>query len=951
VRLRFRDLPIRWKLILIITFGCFLALLLAGITFVSYQAVFTRETLATQLQMMARIVGTNCAAALAFERPSDASETLSSLEGQTDLLGAAVYAPNGKLFASYSRPEKRFDIPSVPAEDSIVFARSWVGISDPIMLRGERLGTICLWANYDSVNAQIGSFLRHSLLVTLVVLIVAFLFSAQLQRSISRPLDELVRTSDAITGGQDFSLRVDIDRRDEIGRLVASFNRMLAEIERRDTDLRREIDERVRTAEALRQSEQEYRGVFENAHDAILILDPETEQVLESNDRACVLYGFEREEFLQTSMLSLSKDLTFGPRVARDLLRTGTPARFETTQFRKDGSEITVDVNCSALSYRGRPAILSLNRDVTERSRAEEALRRSEERYALAARAANDGLWDWDLVTGRFYFSPRWKEIVGHARDEIPEVPASWFDRVHSEDAADFRVQVDAHVKGLTSCIESEHRILHENGEYRWVLCRGIAVSDASREPVRLAGSMSDITDRKRAEARLVHDAFHDALTGLPNRALFLDRLSHVLSRRRQESTKDSYGVLYLDLDRFKVINDSMGHDVGDRLLTEIGRHLSSIVRPGDTAARLGGDEFAILLEDLKSPGDAEAVALRIEQELSRPIKVGGTEIYTRPSIGIALGDPRFEKPEELIRSADLAMYAAKKRGTGMIVYDSRMHEEVVGRMRLETELHVAIEQNQFFLCYQPMFALPGGELAGFEALVRWRHPERGVVPPAHFIPLLEETRLIVPLTRWILKSAWETLATFAVGRPASAPLLMTVNISAVHFAQADLVDEIRDAIGDPAADRSRQLGIEITESALMENPEAAERQLSALREMGIQTIVDDFGTGYSSLAYLSRLPFDKIKIDRTFVSRIGTDSSGLGIIRAIVVLAHDLKKLLVAEGVETTEQLLALEALGCEYGQGFLFSRPLQEDEARRLALCELAPAPDRWRHPPGTS
>ncbi|MCK6681993.1 MAG: EAL domain-containing protein [Thermoanaerobaculia bacterium] len=932
----FRDLPIRWKLILIITSGCFIALLLAGMVFVSYQVVVTRQMLADQLHMSAHIAGSACAAAIAFERPADASETLQSLELQRDLIAAAVFTQDDRLFASYVRPGQSFELPP-RSSASTVFAPDWIEVSNPVTEDGQQLGVIVLWADYSRVNEQLVTFLGHSAAVLLVVLLVAFAFSTRLQRSISEPVADLVRTADAITAGQDFSLRVEPGNRDEIGRLVASFNRMLAEIERRDSALRLEIEERVRTSEALRQSERDYRGLFENAHDAIVILDVENRVVLEANDRACELYGMTRSEFIGSSILARSKGPARGRSLATEVFTSGSAVRFQSTQFKKDGEELILDVIASAIHYRGEPAILSLNRDITEEHRAILALRRSEERYALAARASNDGLWDWDLVTGTLQLSPRWKEIVGLSDDEVSEVPASWLDRVHPSDAPDFASTIQAHVNGLTSCLESEHRILHRNGEYRWVLCRGMAVYEEGKA-IRLAGSMSDITDRKRAEARLVHDALHDSLTGLPNRLLFMDRLGHVL-RRRHESQPPNFAVLYLDLDRFKVINDSMGHDVGDRLLREIGKRLSEVVRASDTAARLGGDEFAILLEDLDSLSRLISVAQRIEAELSRPFLIGGTEIHTRPSIGIAPGDSQSDRPEELIRRADVAMYAAKRRGSGYSIYDEAMHEEVVGRMRLETELHSAIEQGQFFLQYQPIFALDGARLTGFEALLRWRHPERGVISPAQFIPMLEETRLIVPLTRWVLKAASSALDSWTADLPASAPLVMSVNISAVHFALSNIVDEIKQAVGEPVR-AGRRLGIEVTESALMENPDVAERQLEALRAMGVETSVDDFGTGYSSLAYLSRLPFDKIKIDRTFVSRIGSDTSGLGIVRAIVALAHDLRKELVAEGVETPEQLVALEALGCEHAQGFLFARPLPEAEARALVLRQLTEA-----------
>jgi diguanylate cyclase (GGDEF)-like protein/PAS domain S-box-containing protein len=795
----FRDLSLRKKLVVVIMAATLPALLLGGSVVVTYQVAFARRAMAEQLDTLAQIVGSNCTAALSFDKSGTAEEILAALRSEPDVVAAAVYRQDGRQFASFARPGIPMGIPTSAPATGTDFGPRRLSVSRSITLGGEALGTISLWASYERVELQLRSFLRMSAIVTTLALLAALFLAVRLQRLISEPVNRLVRTADSITERQDYSLRAERTGRDEVGRLVDSFNRMVAEIE---------------------------QGAA--------------------------------------------------------------------------------------------------------------ALRHSEERYALAAQAANDGLWAWDFVTERLFLSPRWKEILGNGLDELPDVVESWFSRIHPEDVTQVQRQLDLHLEGRTSCFECEHRILHRDGEYRWVLNRGLAVFDNNKRAVRMAGSMADITDRKQAEEKLVHDALHDALSGLPNRVLFRDRLEHVLGRDRR-GMACAFAVLYLDLDRFKIINDSLGHDAGDRLLSEIGRRLAEIVRPGDTAARLGGDEFAVLLEDLDCRASAIGIARRIIEGLTRSVTIGGEAVHTRPSIGIAFADAGASKAEELIRSADLAMYAAKRRGTGVEVYDRGMHAEVVGKMRVEAELHTAVERHQLFLCYQPIFSLRSGRLAGLEALMRWRHPERGVVSPAEFIPALEETRLIVPVTHWLIEEVLRHMQEWGRPRAGTKPLFVTINVSAVSFLHSNLVDDIKGALGRAQLGPG-SLGIELTESALMDDPAVAERQLAALRGMGVYTIIDDFGTGYSSLAYLSRLPFDKIKIDRSFVAGMGGPQDSLGIVRAIVALAHDLNKELVAEGVETQVQLHTLTALGCEFGQGFLLGRPVVEAQARELVAPHLA-------------
>jgi len=569
--------------------------------------------------------------------------------------------------------------------------------------------------------------------------------------------------------------------------------------------------------------------------------------------------------------------------------------------------------------------------DITEQKRAEEALRASEERYALAALSVNDGLWDWNLKTNEVYYSARWKDMVGCGEGEIGNDPDEWFRRIHPEDAQGVSSALTDHLEGRTPVFESEHRIRHKDRGYRWVLSRGIAVRNGDSLPYRMVGAQSDTTQRKLAEERLIHDALHDDLTGLPNRSLFQDRLAHRLRQSRREKDR-LFAVLFLDLDRFKVVNDSLGHQAGDELLVEVSRRLERAVRPGDTVARLGGDEFAILLEDVWDAGAAAHVAERVQRSLAQSIKLAGQEIVTGSSIGIALSATGYEKPEDVLRDADTAMYRAKSQGRGRHeVFDSAMHARAVTLLKLETDLRQAIEREEFVPHYMPIVSLESGRITGFEALARWNHPERGLVGPIDFIGVAEDAGLVIAVDRTILRQACRQLKAWHERFPESGRLTVSVNLSGKEFRQQDLVECVEQAIRDTGID-SACLCVEITENVLIESTEQASQMLGDLRRLGVQIYLDDFGTGYSSLSYLQRFPIDAVKIDRSFVKRMGPKREGHEIVRAIITLTHNLGMRVIAEGVETTDQLGELRMLRCGFGQGMLFSKPVAADDAAML-------------------
>ena len=469
-------------------------------------------------------------------------------------------------------------------------------------------------------------------------------------------------------------------------------------------------------------------------------------------------------------------------------------------------------------------------------------------------------------------------------------------------------------------------------------------------EDIRATAAQAEQAERERAEAeharaesereraeQFRYAAFHDALTNLPNRALLTENLKAVIARSKQE-TDYQFAVLFLDLDRFKNINDSLGHTIGDQLLVTIARRLEHSVREVDTVARLGGDEFAILLNGINHSDDAIQMTERIQKAISMPYSLSGHEVFTTPSTGIALGVTGYDDPEEILRDADTAMYHAKERGKACYeMFDQSMHARAVNLLRLETDLRRALEREEFFVHYQPIVSLETGTLSGFEALVRWQHPERGFISPAEFVSVAEDTRLIIPLGLWVLRESCRQMCQWQWQSPANSSLILSVNLSGKQLTQPDLVEQI-EMILEETHLNPRCLKLEITESVVMENAESAIAMLQGLKALGLQLSIDDFGTGYSSLSYLHRFPVDTLKIDRSFVSQMSMSNENAEIVRTIKTLATNLGMDVVAEGVETLEQLKQLAALECEYGQGYLFSKPVDAETATAL----IAKRPD---------
>src|SRR5580700_12027208 len=606
---------------------------------------------------------------------------------------------------------------------------------------------------------------------------------------------------------------------------------------------------------------------------------------------------------------------------------------------RNQSEDIVKALKMGANDYLTKPVdfAVALARIGTQLSHkhAQEQLKESEERYALAARGANDGLWDWNLVTNVIYFSPRWKAMLGCREEEIVDKPDEWFDRIHEGDRERVKEEIAAHQKGLTPHFESEHRVRHKDGTYRWILSRALAVRDQSGKPVRMAGSQTDITEGKVL----------DPLTNLPNRLLFLDRLGRLM-RHSKRHPDLLFAVLFLDLDGFKMINDSLGHLAGDQLLLSVSNRLESCLRLTDTVARLGetftmarlgGDEFTVLLDDLKDLGDAKLTADRLMKVLTGPFVLAGKEVFTSVSIGIALSNSAYESPDDMLRDADTAMYRAKSLGKARYeVFDADMRASLVARLQIETDMRHALERGEFRNFYQPIVALASGDIAGFEALLRWQHPTRGLLAPIEFIPVAEETGLIRELGWWNLREACRQISVWRASFIAHPYLTISVNLSAKQFLQPNLVEDIRKLLVELEVP-PEALRLEITESTVMADPSAAVEMLEKIKSLGIHLAIDDFGTGYSSLSYLHRFPLDTLKIDRSFISGMGDQGEGIEIARTILPMANNLRLDVVAEGIETVQQVSLLKKLQCKYGQGYYFSRPLSAEGIATLLAGDL--------------
>ncbi|TPV95861.1 MAG: EAL domain-containing protein [Myxococcales bacterium FL481] len=550
------------------------------------------------------------------------------------------------------------------------------------------------------------------------------------------------------------------------------------------------------------------------------------------------------------------------------------------------------------------------------------------ERFDLAVHGSNDGIWEWELRSDLAWFSARWLALLGYGPDELGASIDEWFHRVHPRDLSHLRSDLEAHLRGEKPAHEHEHRVRDKAGRYRWVLSRGVVQLDAAGEPRRIAGSLTDISHYRRREQNLRRQSQHDALTELPRRELFLQHLARALELSAEHNDY-CFTVLLVELDRFGMIHNSVGHRAADAVLARLARRLEACVRPDDLVARFGTQQFGILLENLDDSTEATKIAGRIHQSIREPFEVGDQTIYSTVSIGMTSSRRAYEHVEDIVTDVITAVGRAKERGHDRHeVFDTQMRIDATALLRLEMALRQAVEQREFVLYYQPIVSLPERKLTGFEALIRWRHPRRGIVPPSEFISVAENTGLIVPIGRWALTEAIEQLRNWRVEFDLDTDLSISVNLSSKQTTDPNLAAEIAQSLQSTQL-QPGTLKLELTESVLMANPDKGRRLLNELRALGLCVYIDDFGTGYSSLSYLHRLPVDGFKIDKSFVDALDGSPQSETIVRTIMNLAQNLSVDVVAEGIEREAQAEQLRALGCPLAQGFFFSRPLSAAEA----------------------
>ncbi len=797
------------------------------------------------------------------------------------------------------------------------------------------LGTSTIDEETNKAISKMSSVMSILIGTLVVTSILCILVAFRLARSITRPVGKLLEATRMISSGK-LGSTISYNDKNEFGELADHFNTMSQAVKDGYEKLQWEVAERKEVEFALSTSEKFLSTTFDSIRDPFCIFNPEFKIVMANE-----AYTEIQDKLIDEKTGKKCYDLLHGQSHAckkcavRKTLMSADPCATDRTLSIEGGSLISLEIyTYPIIDVKGNVShVIEYIRDVTDRKRTEVALKESEERYALASKGANDGLWDWNIKTNNIYFSSRWKSILGFPENEIKNKPEEWFERVHPEDRIQVKTEITAHINGHTPHFENEHRIMHMDGTYRWILSRGLAVRDGSGNAYRVSGSMTDINDRKMAEEQLMFDALHDVLTGLPNRLLFMDRLDHAVNREKRHKNY-LFAVLFMDIDRFKVLNDSLGHTIGDKMLIAVSKRLEDSLRPGDTVARLGGDEFSILLEDLKDRGEALFIAERIQDKLSVPFDLKGQEVFTSVSIGIVFNTTGYDHPENLLRNADIAMYHAKSNGSGRCeVFSLEMYTDAVERLQLETDMRQAIIQNDFVLHYQPILSARTGSIEGFEALVRWQHPEKALLLPGDFITHAEETGMIINIGEWVLEEACRQFSEWHKIFPTAKPLTISVNLSSKQLLPT-LVKKI-DQIIQLTELNPECLILEITETMIMENANAIGPILQQLKNMNIKIHIDDFGTGYSSLRYLHDFPVDALKIDRSFINGINNSREKMEIVNAIITLAHSMNMKVVAEGVETEEQLKQVRALKCEYLQGFLFSKPLDSENAERL-LCK---------------
>jgi diguanylate cyclase (GGDEF)-like protein/PAS domain S-box-containing protein len=689
-------------------------------------------------------------------------------------------------------------------------------------------------------------------------------------------------------------------QRQKIEKFYQQLQQNLKKLQQENHELKLELDR-------LGEREERFRQIAENVREVFFMISAQTDEILYISPAYEEVWGRSCESLYENPESWLGaihpEDSLQALATLETQFRTGDEFHEEYRIVRPDGSIRWIWVRAFPII----DAVGEVNRfvgiaeDITDRKQAEEAMRKSEEQFRLIFEMAPIGMAITTLDGKLERVNQSLCDALGYTKEEL--VSLTFAQIAHPEDREISIALEKKLLEGQESTFQIEQRYLAKDARVVDTLLTVTIVRDEHGNCLHFNNQIVDITERKKMERQLLHDALHDSLTGLPNRALFMDRLTQQLKKSKQKENYQ-FAVLFLDLDRFKIVNDSVGHLVGDRLLVEFARRLESCIRPTDTVARLGGDEFTILLENIKDVAETTIVAERIYEVLTLPFQINNYELFATTSIGIALSINGYEKPEDILRDADLTMYSAKEQGKARYeVFDRSMHERALNRLQLETDLRWGIERHEFLVYYQPITSLTTGKLAGFESLMRWQHPERGLISPGDFIPVAEETGLIIPLGSWLLKESCRQLKAWQSQYPLHPNLKISVNLSGKQLIDVNLIEQI-DRILEETGLEGKYLKLEITESILMDNLDIATKMLLELRKRHIQLSIDDFGTGYSSLSYLHRFPVNTLKIDRSFINEMESKEENSAIVKAIVTLAHMLNMDVVAEGPTQITQM-----------------------------------------------
>lgn len=706
----------------------------------------------------------------------------------------------------------------------------------------------------------------------------------------------------------------------------------------------RDITERKRTEVSLQASESALKDLFDNAPNGYHELDREG-RIVRINRTELEMLGYQLEEVIGRFAWEFVVESTARESILDKISGAKRLVPMELNFRRKDGSTVSVLLKDALIKdENGTITGIRANiQDITGRKQVEQALKESEQKYRLLGEGIMHQVWTAQPDGNLDYVNRRTLEYFGRTYSET--LGDGWQSLVHQEDLAE-SVEKWTHSLETGEDYATEFRLRRHDGEYLWFQVMATAGRDEDGDIIKWFGTNTDIDDRKKAEAQLSYFAGHDTLTNLPNRAKFMDHLARAV-RRAEHNSSFHFAVLFLDLDRFKIINDSLGHSIGDKLLIGIAERLKGCLRLNDIVARLGGDEFTVLLTRLSDSDDAVRVADRFLERLSEPFKIDNYEVFTSASIGIIVSDEVKRQPEDFLRDADTAMYRAKAAGKSRYeIFDREMHLHNMNLLQMENDLRRAIERNEFRVFYQPIVELSSGKIVEFEALIRWQHPLHGLVPPNDFIGIAEETGLIIPIGKWILEEACRQIAEWQARFKMHQHLAISVNLSAKQLLHLNIIAQVEEVLNMTALN-PRCLKLEVTETMVMENGDKSLAVISELNNLGIALSTDDFGTGYSSLSYLHRFPFNRLKIDRSFVSKMDSDPKSEAIVRTILLLAQNLNIEVVAEGIETEPQLGILRQLGCQTGQGYLFSKPVNAETAAQLLQNGLpnANAGERYR------